>query len=114
MNTKYLFLTLMLCWACGDSYTPKPWGYSRIDLPQKGSAQFDSDCPFVFQQPNYSEVIFKYKNNNCWFDLEFKDFNGKVHMSYKTLNNDLNEYTEDSRSLAYNCLLYTSPSPRDS
>lgn len=101
MNTKYLFLTLMLCWACGDSYTPKPWGYSRIDLPQKGSAQFDSDCPFVFQQPNYSEVIFKYKNNNCWFDLEFKDFNGKVHMSYKTLNNDLNEYTEDSRSLAY-------------
>jgi gliding motility-associated lipoprotein GldD len=91
----------MLCWACGDSYTPKPWGYSRIDLPQKGSTQFDSDCPFVFQQPNYSEVIFKYKNNNCWFDLEFKDFNGKVHMSYKTLNNDLNEYTEDSRSLAY-------------
>lgn len=100
MNRAYWFIVLLFCWSCNDTYTPKPWGYSRIDLPQKTTALFESECPFQFQQAEYSDIQFGYENN-CWFNLEYKDFNGKVHMSYKSLNNDLNQYTEDSRVLAY-------------
>ena len=98
-NKLYLFCALIFI-ACNNNYTPKPWGYSRFDLPEQNTTLFESSCPYSFQQPNYSYNNFKYENE-CWFDLEFKDFNGKVHMSYKHLKGDLNKYTEDSRLLAY-------------
>ena len=100
MNNYYWLITILFCLACGDNYTPKPWGYSKIDLPQKTSTLFESDCPFQFQQADYTEIHFNFENE-CWFNLEFKPFRGNVHMSYKSLDNDLNQYTEDSRALAY-------------
>lgn len=100
MSNKFFLISLLFCWACNNDYTPKPWGYSRVDLPEQTTTLFKDSCPYSFQQPIYSDINFKYENE-CWFDLEFKDFNGKVHMSYKTLENNLNRYTEDSRSLAY-------------
>ena len=98
-NKLYLFCALIFI-ACNNDYTPKPWGYSRVDLPEQSTTLFESSCPYSFQQPDYSNINFKYENK-CWFDLEFNTFNGKVHMSYKHLKRDLNKYTEDSRLLAY-------------
>lgn len=100
MKNKCWLLIVGLFWACGNSYTPKPSGFSRIDFPEKSLSYFSSDCPFVFQKAAYCDVNFNY-DNKCWFDLNFNNLNGKVHMSYKELNNNLNEFTEDSRTLAY-------------
>lgn len=100
MSNKFYLFFVLICLACNNDYTPKPWGYSRVKLPEKSTTLFENSCPYSFQQPDYSDINFKY-DNECWFDLEFIDFNGKVHMSYKNLNNNLNEYTEDSRLLAY-------------
>lgn len=101
MNNKYwLLIVVGLCWSCGNNYTPKPTAFSRIDFPKKNTSLFVSDCPFVFQKAIYSEVNFKY-DSKCWFDLNFNNLNGKLHMSYKKLNNNLNDFTEDSRTLAY-------------
>jgi len=98
-NTFYLFCIIIL-FSCKNDYTPKPWGYPRLDLPIQSTQLFKSDCPYNFLKPNYCDLNFKYKNE-CWFDIEFKDYNAKVHMSYKKINNNLNIYTEDCRLLAY-------------
>ena len=101
MNNKYwLLIVVGLCWSCGNNYTPKPTAFARIDFPKKNTSLFVSDCPFVFQKAIYSEVNLKY-DSKCWFDLNFNNLNGKLHMSYKKLNNNLNDFTEDSRTLAY-------------
>jgi gliding motility-associated lipoprotein GldD len=95
-----LLIVSFVCFSCHDSYTPKPSGYSRIDFPSKQNNKSESDCPFEFLQPQYALMV-KNLENKCWFDLEFNPFKGKLYMSYKSINNNLNTFTEDSRELAY-------------
>ena len=100
MNNKFYLLFIIILYACNNDYSPKPRGFYRIDLPVQSAKLFYSDCPYIFLKPVYSNINFNYKDE-CWFDLEFKEYNAKVHMSYKKINNNLNIYTEDSRLLAY-------------
>lgn len=98
-----LFLSAILYSCGGDEYTPKPKGYFRIDLPQKEYKTLESDCPFVFDIPTYTSL--KPDANNptqpCWFDLNFTSLNASIYLSYKSVNNDLNKFLEDSRTLAF-------------
>jgi len=100
MNKWFLFIVMAIFFSCNDSYTPKPSGYSRIDFPKKLTKKSESHCPFNFQQPLYAEIV-NNRDQKCWFDLEFNTFNGKLYMSYKSLNKNLYTFTEDSRELAY-------------
>ncbi|GAB4313381.1 MAG: gliding motility lipoprotein GldD [Bacteroidales bacterium] len=98
-----LIITLLILLAgCGENYFPKPPGYFRIDLPEKEYTTFDSCCPFTFEYPVYSQILFDTSRaaERCWMNLNFPDFRGTIHLSYKPVSGNLNEYTEDSRTLA--------------
>lgn len=104
INSIFLLLILVLLLSCGgNEYTPKPKGYFRIDLPEKEYKLFEPSCPFSFKIPTYTEV--KPDANNptepCWFDLNFNNLNASVYLSYKTVDNNINQYLEDSRTLAF-------------
>jgi len=86
-----------------NAYTPKPKGYFRIDLPEKNYHAIDKDCPFVFEIPDYTELKQDPNNpsNNCWLNIDFTQLNASIYLSYKPVNNDLNTFLEDSRTLAF-------------
>jgi gliding motility-associated lipoprotein GldD len=98
-----LLTACSLLYSCNEDYTPKPRAYFRIDLPEKQYQSFDTTYPFKFDHPVYSQVIPDTRPNAglYWMDLDFPKFNGKVHLSYKKLNNDLQKHIEDSRTLTY-------------
>jgi gliding motility-associated lipoprotein GldD len=98
MNNIYIVLLITL-FGCSSNYTPKPKGFSKIDLPSKQVMKSELDCPFSFEHPVYSTIL--ERETKCWFDINFKDLNGKLHMSYKSLDSDANVYIEESRELAY-------------
>ena len=101
MSSRFLIPLIIILLACNSDYTPKPRGFSKIDFPKKETKPSDTqNHVFSFKQPIYSHFIVDNKNPS-WFDLEFKEFNGTIHMSYKTIENNLNEFTEDCRDLAY-------------
>lgn len=85
--------------ACNESFTPKPKGWVKISLPEKKYQQFDSECPFTFKIPVYSEITDLQKE--CFSNLQFPQFNATLHLSYFPINNNLMEHTEQSRELAY-------------
>ncbi len=89
--------------ACQRSYTPKPRGYLRLDFPRKEYVRFDSTCPFRFDYPAYSRVVpdRDYNSEPCWLNIDFPGFEGRIHISYKTIDGNLYKYVEDSRALAY-------------
>jgi gliding motility-associated lipoprotein GldD len=95
-------LIALLISSCSDSATPKPRGHFRIDLPDKGYISYDSICPFTFEYPNYG-VIAKEKGamEPCWFNIEFPEYKGKIHLSYKAVDNNIDLLIEDSHKLAY-------------
>lgn len=100
---RLLFLLFLGLFACKESFTPKPVGYHRIEFPEKIYQAYEGDCPFHFEYPEYAELNPDQSKNAgpCWMNMEFSDYQGTVHISYKKINNNLDQYIEDSRTFAY-------------
>ena len=99
MKYNSFFLVYLMFVSCNQDYTPKPRGFFKLDLPQKKYYVIDSTCPFSFETANYSTMISIKKD--CLFDIDFPKLNGKLHITYLPLNNNLYEHIEQSRALAY-------------
>jgi gliding motility-associated lipoprotein GldD len=104
-NKGFLLMTfiLFITAACNETYYPKPYGYIRIDYPEKEYSLFDSVYPYSFEIPTYSRVVPDSSKGaeKFWSDWNFPEFNATVYLSYKDIRDNLNQYEEDTRELAY-------------
>ena len=95
----------MLVISCQQTDTPRPRGYFRIALPEKAYVDFDTLYPYSFQYPVYS--VFSPDERETaeafWADILFPDFDGVIHLSYKTIGSreDLEKYLEDARTFVH-------------
>ena len=85
--------------ACSESYTPKPRAFFKVDLPSKEYEITDIKCHFFFERPSYS--ILKKISQDRFYNLEFPDQKGTLHITYLSIENNLLEHIEQSRNLAY-------------
>lgn len=103
LNLIFLIISAILIISCSDNYTPKPHGYFRIALPPTSYKLLDSIYPYSFEYPSYC-VIQPDKlspEEKNWINLYMPNFDGSVHISYKTINSreNLAQYIEDSRAM---------------
>lgn len=102
--TLLMLITAAGFYSCDETYTPKPKGYFRIDLPQKSySVYHDSRCAYAFELPSYS-VVSNYSDSiaePCWKYIRFPKMNAEIFLSYKKVNNDVIKFIEDARTLAF-------------
>lgn len=98
---KLIFLVFFIA-SCSSDYVPKPRGFFRIDLPEKKYRLFDSTYPYTFEYPEYAQVVPDTLKNAepYWLNLKFLHFNSQVNISYKSINNNLSQYSEDAYNLA--------------
>ena len=105
MNLKYILIIFLILGmvSCSDTYTPKPRGYFRITLPKKEYQKFENKGPYLFEIPKYSYVqnYSTESSEKWWVNIVFPSMKGKIHISYMKINNNLNKYLEESRTLAY-------------
>jgi gliding motility-associated lipoprotein GldD len=109
MNRRffYLFVTIIISFfaACSEEEItmPRPRGYYRIDLPEKSYQKFENNCPYSFEFPTYAsmQVDSNRKMERCWANLTFPSQHATVYLSYKDIQDNLNQMFEDSRNLAY-------------
>jgi gliding motility-associated lipoprotein GldD len=97
-----LFATgLLLLTNCSDTYTPKPRGYFRIDLPVREYRVFDSAFPYLFEYPVYGEIIPDSSKlaEPWWVNLYFKRFNATLHLSYKPVSGNLAALLDDAHTM---------------
>jgi len=95
-------LSLATC-ACKNQYTPKPHGYHRIALPERGYQVFDTAFPYQFEYPKYAKIEPDTSSNAeaYWLNIILPEFNGQVYVSYKKIHDNLYELMEDGRNLVY-------------
>lgn len=96
-----VFSGLLLFGSCSESPTPKPAGYFRIDMPKREYRLLDSIFPYSFEYPVYARItsdIHAPAEAN-WINIDFPRFKGRLHLSYKSVNNNLSTFTEDAHSL---------------
>lgn len=104
-NRKNLLLIVLLITflgflSCKNDTVPKPRGYPRIYLPEKEYQDFDTTFPYKFEYPVYSRITIdtSYNPEPYWINIDYPMYGGRVHLSYKSLNNNLYKYTEDARN----------------
>jgi gliding motility-associated lipoprotein GldD len=100
---KLWVIVLVFSMACDRGYTPKPSGYIRVHYPEKEYVEFNEPAPFAFEVPVYAgvEPADPKSAEPYWYDVKFPDFRGTVHISYKPIDDDLEGYIEDTRTLVY-------------
>lgn len=104
INLIFIFLLLLsICFSCNRTYTPKPSGYLRINFPEKEYQRFDNSYPYSFDLPVYAEATedIDYNTEPYWININFPQFNGKIHISYKPVIDNIYRYAEDSRTFVY-------------
>jgi gliding motility-associated lipoprotein GldD len=87
--------------ACGDPLVPKPRGYFRIDLPQREYRLLDSIYPYTFEIPVYAKITGDPNAGEepYWINIDFPAYKGRIHLSYKAVDNNLSTFTEDAHQL---------------
>ena len=103
-NLVYILLILFyLSYGCSSNETPKPRGFFRIDFPEKKYQVFDSVCPYTFEYPVYGRIVKDMDKNAepCFLNIDFPQYKGKIHLSYKDVNHNVATFIEDSHTLSY-------------
>jgi gliding motility-associated lipoprotein GldD len=103
-----LIVILFYCFlsACGHSGgSPKPRGFYRLEFPEKAYRNYSATCPFSFDYPVYAQVVQDSSSDAepCWLNMNFPQFQGILHMSYKAVANQkmFRQLTEDAHDFAY-------------
>jgi len=98
-----LLAVFVLSFGCGPNETPKPRGFFRIDFPEKKYQVYDSVCPFTFEYPVYGRIVKDMDKNAepCFMNIDFPQYKGKIHLSYKEVNKNVSTFIEDAHTLAY-------------
>lgn len=106
VNCTLFIVHCSLCVALFSScdnkqYQPKPKGYFRIDFPKKEYAKLDTMRYYSFEYPVYSEITPDYYSlhEREWVNIEYPDNKGTIHISYKSVDNNLDKYLDDSYSM---------------
>ncbi len=103
MRNSAVLIISMLMLSCGHDYTPKPSGYLRVDYPEKKYKVFNQDAPFTFEYPAYT-IVRPSESGSAepyWYNIYYPDFKGTIHLSYKPVDHNLDDYVEDTRTLVY-------------
>jgi len=99
-----LFTSLV---SCREVIIPKPKGYFRIDMPEReysgsGDSLFDKyNIPFSFEYPSYATISSGSDNPGeyGWYNIGFPYFKSKLYLTYKEINNDLDDLIEQTYTM---------------
>lgn len=101
----YLFF-IFINIGCKEHYTPKPYGYFRVDLPEHQYRASTNKLPYQFEISQYAElIILEGKQEKYWIDIVYPDLNVEIHCSYKPIENNLYQLSEDTHRSVYKHLI---------
>jgi gliding motility-associated lipoprotein GldD len=102
-TTFSIIVLLLLAGSCKESYTPKPTGYLKVNYPEKTYQLYDEQEFFQFEIPAYArvEIDNSSRSEEGWINVAIPQLNGKIHLSYKPVDDQLNALITDCRELVY-------------
>lgn len=103
---KLIFFLALVFTACVENNIPKPYAYFRVDLPKATYQHCDTTLPYAFDYSSSARVILKKEKPELyWIDIEYPGLNAAIHCSYKRVDNNFYQLTEDAHRLVYKHLI---------
>ncbi len=104
IKIRCLLLALLLT-GCHEKYTPKPYGYYRIDFPPKSWQLTGDSLPYHFEIATEARLEPDRDKDaeSGWINICYPQYNAKIHLSYKKIDSDtaLQHFMDDCHHLAY-------------
>ena len=127
-NFEFLIFNFLLltCVACNHVSTPRPYGYYRITVPDTSYIDFstiDSQLSTSFNSQlstlNYPYTFSLSRNaivqprpeEPFWINIYYPALDATIHCSYKPVQNNLRELTEDALDFVYRNVSFASSIP---
>ena len=104
LNFKFLILNLLLfaCASCSNNYTPRPYGYYRITTPDTAYVDFNSSFPYTFSLSRNAVVQPRTDvSEPYWINIYYPALDATIYCSYKPVQNNLRELTNDALEFVY-------------
>ena len=104
LNFKFLILNLLLfaCASCNNNYTPRPYGYYRITTPDTAYVDFNSSFPYTFALSRNAVVQPRTDvSEPYWINIYYPALDATIYCSYKPVQNNLRELTNDALEFVY-------------
>ena len=101
---KFLILNLLLfvCASCSNSYTPRPYGYYRITTPDTAYVDFNPSFPYTFALSRNAVVQPRTDvSEPYWINIYYPALDATIYCSYKPVQNNLRELTNDALEFVY-------------
>jgi gliding motility-associated lipoprotein GldD len=108
MKNLLVYLTVsVLLVSCIDSneeevISPKPRAFYSLTFPAKRYKEYQTDCPFSFEIPEYATVEPSPDKaaKPCWLNVKYPMYKAQLYLSYGEVDNNLANYLKDARELA--------------
>lgn len=118
-NSIYSLFAIMgvmvLFAACGHVSSPKPYGYYRITVPDTAYVPFESKVPhypYTFDLSVNAQVKPRVEpGERYWINLYYPALDATIHCSYKPMQNNLRELTNDALEFVYRNASHASAIP---
>ncbi len=100
MSLKHILLifSLVLFFACGNEAVPKPKAMLRLEYPEASFENFSSNCNYLFNKNKEAKIEDK---NNCSYDINYTKMKASIFITYKTIEDNLEELLRDAQKLTY-------------
>ena len=85
--------------SCKEDVLPKPKAQLRLEYNDPRYVLMETECPYTFEK----SIISKAKiNNRCWINLEYPELRASINMTYRPIQNNLNELLQEAEKLTFN------------
>ncbi len=114
-NLEFLIFNLVwiTCVACNHVSTPKPYGYYRITTPDTAYVPFSSQYPafpYDFALSSNAQVQVRCEEP-YWINIWYPALDATIHCSYKPVQRNLRELTNDALEFVYRNASYATSIP---
>jgi len=100
----FVFFAVTSLFSCQQNFIPKPGSYFRIDFPEKEYKLYEGDRPIIFEYPVYG--VFERDDGRLsedgWYNIRFPKYKATIHLTYKTIDNNFDDFFEDQWRIVYN------------
>ncbi|WP_037317631.1 gliding motility lipoprotein GldD [Salegentibacter sp. Hel_I_6] len=100
MKRFLLILAVLMLIGCGEeNTTPKPRAFLSLNYPEARYEATGFNCEYAFEMNSLAKIKASRNNVPCWIDLEYKDLNGTIFITYQKINNNLDSLLADAQNL---------------
>jgi len=93
-----ILILLLVLFSCKNETLPKPKSYLKLQYPEANYVKVTSQCPFTFEISEFAKIQFQ---NNCWTKIEYPNLKATIHITYRSVDNNLNEILKEVEKLTF-------------